>query len=465
MDKKILIQKTKVELARRKFFNFCNLLQPKFYRKDRKYLVDLCNTLQDFYEKDEEDILIINEPPRHGKSFTSQLFTEWVLGKNKDMQIMTASYNTDLSTGFSKKVRDNISMEKVDKYIPVYNDVFPHTKIKYGDSRMDRWSIEGSYNNYLATSPNGTATGFGCKLMIIDDVIKNSEEAHNSTIKEKHFSWFTDTMLSRLECGGKIIIIMTRWASDDLAGRILQWCKDTNKKYKHINMKAINDDNTMLCDSVLSYNKALELKSLMGADIFSANYQQIPIDLEGRLYSHFKTYESKPNFNRISAYIDTADKGSDYLCCIIYGEYNNEAYVLDVVHTQAKMELTEGIVAKRLYENGVNKCKIEGNNGGEGFSRSVERILRERYNSNQCVISTFHQSKNKEARILSNATWIEEHIYYPINWNSKWQSYYEAMFNYQASGKNKHDDAPDATTGVAEQFNGKRKGRAKFYKI
>ena len=465
MNKELLVLKAKIELARRNFFCFCNLLQPKFYKKDRKYLIDLCNTLQQFYESDDEDVLIVNEPPRHGKSLSSQLFTEWVLGKDRDMQIMTASYNTDLSTTFSKAVRNTISMEKVDTYRVVYSDIFPDTKIKYGDSRMDRWSLEGSMNNYLATSPNGSATGFGCRLMIIDDVIKNAEEAHNAIVKEKHFEWFTNTMMSRLEKGGKIIIIMTRWATDDLAGRILDWCKSTNKKYKHVNMKAIQDDNTMLCEDVLPLDKANELKTIMGADIFSANYQQVPIDLEGRLYTTFKTYDTKPQFKRISCYIDTADKGEDYLCCIVYGEYNNEAYVLDVVFTQDPMEITEKKVAKCLYNNRVNYCKIEGNNGGEGFARSVKNILDNKYHDNSTVIKTFHQSKNKEARIYSNATWVMEHIYYPSNWNIRWKEYYDSMYNYQAEGKNKHDDAPDATTGIAENMYKRGKGKAKFYRV
>ena len=94
---------------------------------------------------------------------------------------------------------------------------------------MNLWSLEGGYNNYLATSATGTATGtatgFGCSLMIIDDLIKNAEESYNENILEKHWDWFTNTMLSRLEEGGKIIIIMTRWATGDLAGRALEHLK------------------------------------------------------------------------------------------------------------------------------------------------------------------------------------------------------------------------------------------------
>ncbi len=448
----------KIELARREFFFYCNLKAPNFYKKNRKYLVELCNDLQDFYESDDE-VLVINEPPRHGKSRTAGLFVEWVLGNNPNEKIMTGSYNETLSTMFSKNVRNSIQEEKADQYKLVYSDVFPTVKIKRGDGAMNLWSLEGGYNNYLATSPTGTATGFGCSLMIIDDLIKNSLEANNADVKEKHWEWFTNTMLSRLEEGGKIIIIMTRWASDDLAGKALEHYKEQGAKIKHISMKALQDDGSMLCDEVLSRKSYEAKKKAMGADIASANYQQEPIDLKGRLYNSIKTYIDIPRdekgnslFTGINAYCDTADDGSDWLCNIIYGTYNKEAYILDIVYTQEPMEITEDKVAKSLYDNFVNKALIESNNGGKGFARAVERILKEKYKSNKTRVKWFHQSQNKIARILSNATWVMDHIYYPKNWRERWPEYYDAMIKYQREGKNKHDDAPDATTGVAENM-------------
>ena len=116
------------------------------------------------------------------------------------------------------------------------------------------------------------------------------------------------------------------------------------------------------------------------------------------------------------------------------------------------MEVTENTVAHALYINGVNKAKCESNNGGRGFARSVRRILLEKLGTNKCVIKWFHQSKNKQARILSNATWVMEHIYFPVGWQNRWSDYYEAMTKYQREGKNKHDDAPDSTTGIAEDL-------------
>ena len=290
-------------------------------------------------------------------------------------------------------------------------------------------------------------------LLIIDDLIKSYEEACNEGLKEKHWEWFTNTMLSRLEEGGKIIIIMTRWASDDLAGRALEELAENGYKIRHINMKALQDDGTMLCEEVLSRKSYEAKKKVMGEDVASANYQQEPIDLKGRLYTSFKTYDGPlPQFKYIKNYTDTADTGNDYLCSIDYGvTFQNEAYVLNVLYTKEGMEITEPAQAKMMYEDKVNVADIESNNGGRSYSRNVERIMREKYKTNKTVFRPFHQSKNKAARILSNSTWVMEHIYFPHNWKSRFPEYYEAMVKYQKEGKNKRDDAPDATTGIAEK--------------
>lgn len=392
VDRENIIRGAKIELARREFFFYCNLKAPDFYKEDRKYLAELCNDFQDFIQSDDE-VMIVNEPPRHGKSRTAGLLVEWVLGNDQTQKIMTGSYNETLSTMFSKNVRNDIQEVKADQSKIVFSDIFPGVRIKQGDGAMNLWSLEGGYNNYLATSPTGTATGFGASLLIIDDLIKNAEEANNELTKEKHWSWFTDTMLSRLEEGGKIIIIMTRWASDDLAGRALQHFKDAGAKIRHICMKALLNPETkeMLCSEVLSYKSYQGKIKAMGADIASANYQQEPIDLKGKLYTSFKTYSGAlPQFKEIRNYTDTADTGDDYLCSINYGvTFANEAYVLDVLYTKAPMEDTEPATAKMLYNGQVNVARIESNNGGRGFARNVKRILEQEFGSNFTTIKWF----------------------------------------------------------------------------
>ena len=372
---------------------------------------------------------------------------------------MTGSYNETLSTSFSKMVRDSITEKKADKDKVIFSDIFPQTNIKQGDGAANLWSLEKGNNNYLATSPTGTATGFGANIIVIDDLIKNASEANNSLNRDKQWSWFTDTMLSRLEGNDwKIIVVMTRWHSKDLAGRLISHCNENKINYKQILYKAIKEDGSMLCNDILNYESYTIKTKTMSPEIALANYQQEPIDLKGTLYKSFKTYDEIPKdmfgnykFTEIKSYCDTADTGDDYLCNIIYGVLNREAYILDVYYTKDHMEITEKEVAKRLIEFKVNNALVEGNNGGRGFARQVERNMRDLGN-HKTIIRTFHQTNNKNARILSNATWIMEHIYYPSNWHNKWSEYFVSMKEYQREGKNPHDDAQDATTGVAENI-------------
>lgn len=445
------------ELARRYFWHYCKAKAPDFYKEDREYLKSQCDELQDFL-RSEDQLMVINEPPRHGKSRTVGCFVEWVLGNDHTQKIMTGSYNETLSTTFSKGVRNTISEVKADESKIVYSDIFPNTKIKYGDGAMNLWSLEGGYNNYLATSPGGTATGFGASIMIIDDLIKRAEEANNADVLDKQWSWFTDTMLSRLEEGGKIIIVMTRWHSEDLAGRALKYFAELGWKIRHINYRARSLDGKMLCAEILSEKSYYDKKAIMGDEIFSANYDQEPIDIKGRLYTSLSTYKELPKdkngnvLGTVKNYTDTADTGDDFLCGINYVEYNKEAYIINVLYTKAGMEVTEPELARMLFEDKVNVADIESNNGGRGFARNVERILLEKFHSNKTTINTFHQSKNKQSRILSNSTWVMKHIYFPVNWKDKWPEYYDSMIKYQKEGKNAHDDAEDATTGIAEKI-------------
>ena len=449
------LKEAEIAYAALDFFAYCNLKAPKFYKEDREFLIKVCNDFQNFYESD-EDVLVLNMPPRHGKSRTAGCFVEWVLGNNQNEKIMLGSYNEALSTTFSKGVRDTILEEKGDEDKIVYSDIFPGVTIKYGDSAMNKWSLVNGYNNYLATSPKGTSTGFGATLMIIDDLIKSALEANNADTLEQQWTWFTDTMLSRLEEGGKIIIIMTRWHDDDLAGRALRHFEKLGMKVRNICYKALQDDGTMLCDEILS-RRSYEVKSKsMSKEIAAANYQQEPINIKGRLYSSFKTYTKLPTdengnpvYGKIKNYTDTADTGDDYLCSIDYVEYNQEAYVINVIYTKDGMEITEPAVAKMLYDDEVNEADIESNNGGRGFARNVEALLLQKFNSNRCIINPFYQSKNKQSRILSNSTWVMNHIYFPVNWADRFPDYYDSMVRYPKEGKNAHDDAQDATTGIA----------------
>ncbi|MCI6457875.1 MAG: phage terminase large subunit [Clostridium sp.] len=439
------------ELARREFWEYCKLLHKDFYREDREFLKELCYKLQDFYYNDDE-FMIVNEPPRHGKSFTATNFVEWVLGQNPLERIMSASYSHDLSKNFSKKVRGTISTEKIGDNI-VYSDIFQETKLKFGSSEAMKWQTDKSNQiNYLATSPSGSATGFGCTLMVIDDLVKNAYEANNESILEAQYEWFVNTMLSRREGKKKVLIIMTRWSSKDLAGKILEYVKENNISYSHINFKAEQEDGTMLCPSIFDKKASDRAKQLMGEDIYEANYNQTPIDMKGCLYSNLQTYSELPTVLEVCNYTDTADEGTDYLCSINYAICSDDkAYILDVIYTQDSMEITEPLVAGMLTKDDVNYAVIESNNGGKGFARNVERICREN-NNNHTMFKRFTQTKNKVSRILTGATGVMQNVIFPEDWKSMYPKFYKDVTQFQRLGKNKHDDCVDVLTGIYEQL-------------
>lgn len=448
-------------LSRQSFWEYCKTRAPEFYVDGRTHLEKICETLQSLYEGrllNDDGVpyenMIMNIPPRHGKSRTLIHFCEWVLGDRQQNRIITASYNEDLATVFSRYTRDGISEEKVYPHDIVYSDIFPGVKVKKGDSSYRQWALEGQHFNYKGAGLGGSITGKGGNILIVDDPIKNAAEAQNENALDKQWQWFTDTFLSRQEQTDHSIKIvnMTRWSKKDICGRILDG-KRASEWYV-LMMPAMDEEGNMLCPELLNRKNFDALSDFMDEAILNANYYQQPLDLKGRLYKAFKTYDGDlPTFKSIQNYTDTADTGDDYLCSIVYGvTFDNEAYVLDVLYTKAPMEETEPDTAKMLYDYKVNHAYIESNGGGRGFARSVEKELMENHNSNYTYIEPFHQSNNKIARILSNSTWVMNHVYFPINWKDKWPDYYKAMNEYQREGQNKNDDAPDATTGIAEKI-------------
>ncbi len=442
-----------LQLARVDFYNFCKLMMPKFYKDEREYLYELCEQLQNFIEKSDKHYLAINLPPRHGKSLTLQLLTAWLFGVDPKNKVMTASYNETLSTTFARSVRNLIQTEKVNDGI-VYADIFPNTKVKYGEASAQMWTLDGSSMvNYLATSPKATATGFGAHFLIVDDLIRSAEDAYNENVLDGHWEWFNNTFLSRTENPWKVIIVMTRWAEGDLAGRVLQAFGDD---VEHITYKAVQDDGSMLCDDVLSAEDFKAKTREMNLDIVEANYNQKPIDIGGRLYSDFIEWDKRPE-GKVFNYTDTADTGSDFLCSINYIEHDKEAYITDLVFTDEPMEVTEGKVAELLFNGNTNEAVIESNNGGRGFARNVERLLTEKFQTNRTHITMKPQTQNKESRILASSSWVQNHVIMPPNWKKKYPEFFRQVMSYQRKGRNAHDDAVDVLAAIYEAITSERK--------
>ena len=468
-DEKIRLKK--IELGRNNFWEYAKLIDPKFFNEKRQYLKTIANALQSFYEKklinpDTQKayrFFILNLPPGGGKSYTIAMFITWAYGKNIYNKVVSISYNQILSSRFSKSVRGKIEDRSEKGNLNDFSviDFFPLVKIKYGDSATNVWALEKSDMSYLASSFDGTLTGMRGNIGVIDDPIKSAAEAVNERIKESHWDFYKNTFKSRMLDGAIEIIVQTRWATDDLAGKLLA---EKKEQCYVLCIKALDENGNSFCEDLYSTDDLLEKKATLDEEIWLANYMQEPIDKQGALYGTFKTYDvyDEDSVKRKIAYTDTADEGSDYLCSICADEIDGYAYITDIYYTQDSMEVTEKEVARRYTVYGTREALIESNNGGRGFARNVINFLKSLFKNKKCIVTWFHQSKNKKTRIIVNSSNVMEQVIMPEGWEKKYPEFATAIKKYQRKGKNEHDDAEDALTGLVEFINGDVKGKKKM---
>ena len=178
-------------------------------------------------------------------------------------------------------------------------------------------------------------------------------------------------------------------------------------------------------------------------------YQGRPAAREGLLYgTNFSEYEELPReLVRLANYTDTADTGDDYLCSVCYAvDTDGAVYVTDVVYSREPMEVTEELVAAMLRAAGVRQASVESNNGGRGFARAVQA------RAPGVRVEWFHQSANKEARILSNAATVLHLLRFPRDWRLRWPELHGHLTAYRRQFRaNRWHDAPDVLTGIVER--------------
>lgn len=286
------------ELARRHLLDFTTYRFPG-YRTNWHHKV-----LADALERVENGTLkrlIVNMPPRHGKSeLVSVNFPAWCMGRNKDRSIMAASYGASLAQDFGRKVR-NI-MDSVE-YRALFN-----TRLADDSQAKDSWATNGR-GEYNAVGVGGSLTGKGASILIIDDPVKSREEADSETIPEKIWEWYKGTALTRLTPDGAVVIVMTRWRDNDLVGRILEEQKQFGlNDWEIITLPAIaeqDDEYRKAGDPLWGDHYTLqgleETKMAIGSYEFASQYQQNPVNRETQLfkpelfkYISYKEIQEKP---------------------------------------------------------------------------------------------------------------------------------------------------------------------------
>ena len=183
-------------------------------------------------ERGEVDRLAIFCPPRHSKSeLASRRFPAWYLGRHPDHQIICCSYGDELAMDFGRNVRDIVEGSE-------YRHLFPGTSIRRDSRSAERWqTAQGGV--YVSAGVGSGITGRGAHIALIDDPIKNREEADSETHRRRVWDWFTNVLYTRLMPGGAVILIMTRWHEDDLGGRLLEAEEAGGDKWDIVNLPAL----------------------------------------------------------------------------------------------------------------------------------------------------------------------------------------------------------------------------------
>ena len=273
--------------------------------------------------------LIINMPPRHTKSeFASYLLPAWYLGKFPHKKIIQCSNTAELAVGFGRKVRNLVDGE-------VYGKIFPNVALRHDSKAAGRWATNAN-GDYFAIGVGGTVTGKGADLLIIDDPHSEQEAAlaaSDPTVYDKIFEWYGSGPRQRLQPGGSIVIVMTRWSKRDLTGRVLQSMVERDgDEWEVINLPAILPTGKPLWPEFWSYDELEKLRNELPISKWSAQYQQDPSSEEGALVKRewwqVWDQENPPPCEFIIQSWDTAftkTERSDYSACTTWGVfYMNE---------------------------------------------------------------------------------------------------------------------------------------------
>ena len=295
--------------------------------------------------------LIINMPPRHTKSeFASFLLPAWFLGKYPQKKIIQTSNTAELAVGFGRKVRNLVSSEQ-------YHKIFPNVNLRSDSKAAGRWATNQN-GEYFAIGVGGTVTGKGADLLIIDDPHSEQEAALASgdpTVFDRVYEWYTSGPRQRLQPGGAIVVVMTRWSKRDLTGRIVQSSIDRegNDEWEIIDFPAIMPSGNPLWPQFWSIEELEALRSELPASKWNAQYQQSPTSEEGaiikREWWQIWEKEDPPRCEYIIQSWDTAftkNERSDYSACTTWGvfymnENENDAHIILLDAFKRRMEFPE----------------------------------------------------------------------------------------------------------------------------
>ena len=434
------------ELARRNYEDYLAYCHGKGWKRTALSSF-LAKNIQDFLEADTGhayDILLIETPPQHGKSMAvTETLPSWYLGNHPDRRVIVAGYSEDFAERFCRRNR-----EKLQRF---GKDIFG---IGIGKiNRTVEFELQDHPGRMIARGLLSGITGNPAELLIVDDPIKSRQEADSPAIRDRIWEEWQNSLKSRFAAGAKVIVIMTPWHEDDLAGRILQ--QEIHVRLLRLPIEAEKDDplgrptGAPLCPELgkgevwlKDFKRAYIHDSGGGARAWAALYQCSPRTEDGNLVrrSWWKRYDPRdcPAFGTEVISVDAAFKGNennDFVAITAWGKCGNDYYLTDCLNRRLDFPGTlHAIRAMAKLHPGARAILIEDKANGPAVIQTLQKEL-------FCIPVT--PKGGKTARVNAVSPAIESgHVYVPQN--APWAE--EFIDQWTAFPAGKHDDMVDSAS-------------------
>ena len=323
--------------------------------------------------------LIINMPPRHTKSeFASVYFPAWIIGKFPKLKIMQVSHNTELAVRFGSKVRNIIDSSD-------YKQIFGDVKLREDSKAKGRWETNQG-GEYYAAGVGASITGRGADLLIIDDP-HTEQDSMSDLAMERAYDWYTSGPRQRLQPGGSILLVMTRWAEDDLTGRLLKAQKEPKAdSWKTISFPAILPDGKPVWSEYWELSELEKIKASLPVRNWSAQYMQEPTSEEGAIIKRewWQPWKEEhiPNLIHVIQSYDTAfskKETADYSAITTWGVFYPDEVTPNIILLDAirgKYDFPElKVVAMDAYKYWeAESVIIEQKASGEPLTQEFRRM-------------------------------------------------------------------------------------------
>lgn len=435
------------------------LAQDRFYLPRRKCLrrLGVIQAMQDTLDG-KLDILSISLPPGTGKTSLEMFFHSALCGWFPRDYSLFYSHSGDITKMYYLGVLNIIQSEEYR-----WKAIFPYSNVVYTDAKREQIHINKHmpFANLQTTSVGAKNAGKvrANKFLLCDDIIGGIEEALNVNQLDKLWNFYSVDARQRKVPGCIEIHICTRWSVHDIVGRLERMYEGSDR----VRFLAKPDIDPVTGKSNFAYDingfdeEFFHDQELAMDEVsYRCLYKNDPIEREGLLYTEqeLRYFIEMPmrEPDAVLAVCDTKAKGTDFLTLPVFYQYGEDYYLADCICTDSSdFGVQYGRMAQILADHKVQECEFESNAGGDRVAFEVDRLVKER--GAWCSIITKPTETNKETRIIVNAAWVKSHVLFKPkdDWGTKtdYSVMMHWLLSYSVSGKNKHDDVPDAMANFA----------------